>query len=222
MSILSVKNVSYTYENTKQPVLKDINIDFELKKVYCIIGKSGSGKTTFLSLLSGLDVCTRGNILCGGKDLGKSNRDDYRAHEIGVIFQGYNLLLNKTAYENIELSMSISKAKYRNKRQYILKLLESVGIDETTAFRKVLKLSGGEQQRIGIARALSHDPNIILADEPSGNLDHETENEIMKILVNLAHEQNKCVIIVTHSKKVTKCADEIWGMNKGKLTYAGS
>lgn len=222
MSILSIKNVSYTYENTKHPVLKDININFELGKVYCIIGKSGSGKTTFLSLLSGLDVCTRGNILCDGKDLGKSNRDDYRAHEIGVVFQGYNLLLNKTAYENIELSMSISKAKHQNKRQYILKLLESVGINKTTAFRKVLKLSGGEQQRIGIARALSHDPNIILADEPSGNLDHETEDEIMKILVNLAHEQNKCVIIVTHSKKVTKCADEIWSMNKGKLTYAGS
>ena len=99
--------------------------------------------------------------------------------------------------------------------------MADVGIDKETAFRKVLKLSGGEQQRIGIARALSHDPKIILADEPSGNLDHETENEIMRILIDLAHKQNKCVIIVTHSKRMTKCADEIWGMNKGKLTYAG-
>lgn len=219
MSILSVKNVGYTYENTNRPVLKDININFELGKVYCIIGKSGSGKTTFLSLLSGLDVCTEGEILYETTNLTKISRDYYRAHNIGVIFQGYNLLLNKTAYENIELSMSISKSKTHKNKDYILQLLESVGINKETAFRKVLKLSGGEQQRVGIARALSHDPNIILADEPSGNLDSETEEEIIRILMNLAHEQNKCVIIVTHSKKVTKHADEIWGMSDGKLIY---
>lgn len=220
MAILSVKNVSYKYNNTKQPVLKDINIDFDLGKVYCIIGKSGAGKTTLLSLLSGLDTTTEGTIMCEADDLSKSNRDDYRAHKIGIIFQGYNLLVNKTAYENIELSMSISKSEHRGDRKYILQLLESVGIDEDTAYRKVLKLSGGEQQRVGIARALSHDPKIILADEPSGNLDHETENEIIKILVDLAHEQNKCVIIVSHSRKVTRFADEIWTMKKGKLVYA--
>ncbi len=221
MSLLSVKNVSYRYENTKRRALKNINIDFEAGKVYCIIGKSGSGKTTLLSLLSGLDVSSEGSILYENNDLGKADRDDYRAHKIGVIFQGYNLLLNKSAYENIELSMAISKSKHTHDRQYILQLLQNVGIDEKTAFRKVLKLSGGEQQRIGIARALSHDPNILLADEPSGNLDQETEAEIIKILVDLAHNQNKCVIIVTHSKKVTKYADEIWGMSSGNLVYAG-
>ena len=170
-------------------------------------------------MLSGLDVCSQGSITYETTNLNKSNRDHYRSHDIGVIFQGYNLLLNKTAYENIELSMSISKVKKQSHKDFILSLLESVGINEETAFRKVLKLSGGEQQRVGIARALSHDPKIILADEPSGNLDAETEDAIMKILINLAHEQNKCVIIVTHSKKVTKCADEIWGMSSGKLIY---
>lgn len=219
MSILSVKNVGYTYENTNRPVLKDINISFELGKVYCIIGKSGAGKTTLLSLLSGLDTCTEGEILYETTNLSKISRDYYRAHDIGVIFQSYNLLLNKTAYENIELSMSISKVKANKNKNYILQLLESVGINKETAFRKVLKLSGGEQQRVGIARALSHNPNIILADEPSGNLDSETEEEIIKILMDLAHNQNKCVIIVTHSKKVTKHADEIWGMSEGKLIY---
>lgn len=219
MSILSVKNVGYTYENTNRPVLKDININFELGKVYCIIGKSGAGKTTLLSLLSGLDTCTEGEILYETTNLSKISRDYYRAHDIGVIFQSYNLLLNKTAYENIELSMSISKVKANKNKNYILQLLESVGINKETAFRKVLKLSGGEQQRVGIARALSHNPNIILADEPSGNLDSETEEEIIKILMDLAHNQNKCVIIVTHSKKVTKHADEIWGMSEGKLIY---
>lgn len=221
MSILSVQHVSYIYENTTHPVLKDISLDFEKGKLYSIIGKSGSGKTTFLSLLSGLDACTEGKILYDGKDLSKISRDYYRARNIGVIFQGYNLLLNKTAYENIELSMSISKAEHRGDKTYILNLLKSVGINEETAHRKVLKLSGGEQQRIGIARALSHDPDLILADEPTGNLDHETEDEIIKILENLAHEQNKCVIIVTHSKKITKNTDEVFGMNKGKLIYAG-
>ena len=221
MSILSVQHVSYIYENTKQPVLKDISVDFEMGKLYSIIGKSGSGKTTFLSLLSGLDACTEGEILYDGKDLSEINRDFYRARDIGVIFQGYNLLLNKTAYENIELSMAISKAEHQGEKAYILNLLKSVGINEDTAYRKVLKLSGGEQQRVGIARALSHDPAIILADEPSGNLDHETENEIIRILADLAHEQNKCVIIVTHSRKITKKADEVVGMNKGTLMYAG-
>ena len=221
MSILSVQHVSYIYENTKQPVLKDISVNFEMGKLYSIIGKSGSGKTTFLSLLSGLDACTEGEILYDGKDLSKINRDFYRARDIGVIFQGYNLLLNKTAYENIELSMAISKARHQGDKAYILNLLKSVGINEDTAYRKVLKLSGGEQQRVGIARALSHDPAIILADEPSGNLDHETENEIISILADLAHEQNKCVIIVTHSRKITKKADEVFGMNKGMLMYAG-
>ena len=220
MSILSVQHVSYIYENTKQPVLKDISVNFEMGKLYSIIGKSGSGKTTFLSLLSGLDACTEGEILYDGKDLSKINRDFYRARDIGVIFQGYNLLLNKTAYENIELSMAISKARHQGDKAYILNLLKSVGINEDTAYRKVLKLSGGEQQRVGIARALSHDPAIILADEPSGNLDHETENEIIRILADLAHEQNKCVIIVTHSRKITKKADEVFGMNKGMLMYA--
>lgn len=215
--------MGYTYEKTTKPVFRGLNADFGPGKVYCIVGKSGAGKTSLLSLLAGLDTCTEGTILYEGEDLCKLDRDDYRAKKIGVVFQSYNLLLNKSALENIELSMAISGVRHKNNRAYALALLESVGIDGETAGRRVLGLSGGEQQRVGIARALSHEPNLLLADEPSGNLDRETEKDVMNILVKLAHTQNKCVIIVTHSQKVTRCADEVWGLNKGAgLVYLGT
>ena len=202
MSLLSLKDVSYRYEGAKRDVFNNVNIDFEKGKVYGIIGKSGAGKSTLLSLISGLDTCKSGEVLYNDKSLKNIDRDLYRAKDIGVIFQGYNLLLNATAKENILLSMNISNSKQENKDKYIDDLLKDVGIDSDKANRKILNLSGGEQQRIGIARALSHNPDIIIADEPTGNLDNETEEKIMDILVSLAHKHNKCVIIVTHSKKV--------------------
>ncbi|GIM31552.1 ABC transporter ATP-binding protein [Paraclostridium bifermentans] len=219
MSLLSLKDVSYRYEGAKRNVFDDINIDFEKGKVYGIIGKSGAGKSTLLSLISGLDTCKSGEVLYKDNSLKNIDRDLYRAKDIGVIFQGYNLLLNATAKENILLSMNISNSKQENKDKYIDDLLQDVGIDSDKANRKILNLSGGEQQRIGIARALSHNPDIIIADEPTGNLDNETEEKIMDILVSLAHKHNKCVIIVTHSKKVCSYLDEIWGLKSGKLLF---
>ena len=219
MSLLSLKDVSYRYEGAKRDVFDDINIDFEKGKVYGIIGKSGAGKSTLLSLISGLDTCKSGEVLYNDNSLKNIDRDLYRANDIGVIFQGYNLLLNATAKENILLSMNISNSKQENKDKYIDDLLQDVGIDSDKANRKILNLSGGEQQRIGIARALSHNPDIIIADEPTGNLDNETEEKIMDILVSLAHKHNKCVIIVTHSKKVCSYLDEIWGLKSGKLLF---
>lgn len=219
MSLLSLKDVSYRYEGAKRDVFDNINIDFEKGKVYGIIGKSGAGKSTLLSLISGLDTCKSGEVLYNDNSLKNIDRDLYRANDIGVIFQGYNLLLNATAKENILLSMNISNSKQENKDKYIDDLLQDVGIDSDKANRKILNLSGGEQQRIGIARALSHNPDIIIADEPTGNLDNETEEKIMDILVSLAHKYNKCVIIVTHSKKVCSYLDEIWGLKSGKLLF---
>lgn len=219
MSLLSLKDVSYRYEGAKRDVFDNINIDFEKGKVYGIIGKSGAGKSTLLSLISGLDTCKSGEVLYKDNSLKNIDRDLYRAKDIGVIFQGYNLLLNATAKENILLSMNISNSKQENKDKYIDDLLQDVGIDSDKANRKILNLSGGEQQRIGIARALSHNPDIIIADEPTGNLDNETEEKIMDILVSLAHKHNKCVIIVTHSKKVCSYLDEIWGLKSGKLLF---
>ena len=126
-------------------------------------------------------------------------------------------MTNATALENILLSMNISESKEKDKKQFALNLLAKVGIDEETANRKVLKLSGGEQQRVGIARALSHNPDIIIADEPTGNLNGDTEENIMNILQELAHTDGKCVIIVTHSEEVSHYADELWGLNQGKM-----
>ncbi len=219
MSVLTLNKVSYHYSNTTKKVLKDINMEFQAGKVYAIMGKSGAGKSTILSLISGLDICTSGSIDYAGIDMKLMDRDKYRAKNIGVIFQSYNLLINATAIENIVLSMNISGSKEKDKKKYAYELLEKVGIDKETADRKVLKLSGGEQQRIGIARAISHNPDIIIADEPTGNLDSDTEENIMNILLSLAHNENKCVIVVTHSKQVAKYADELWGLNTGSLVF---
>jgi len=217
MSLIKMENVSYRYETSKKNVLNRISAEFETGKVYAIVGKSGSGKTTLLSLISGLDVCTEGAISYGGSDLVAMDRDDYRAKSIGVVFQSYNLLLNASAVENIVLSMNISGSGIKNKKEHAYLLLEKIGIDRETADRKILKLSGGEQQRVGIARALANNPDVIIADEPTGNLDNETEAQIMDILSGLAHTENKCVIVVTHSKKVSSYADDIYGITEGKL-----
>lgn len=219
MSMLKLEEVTYKYDNTAKQVLRGVSAEFHGGKLYCVMGKSGSGKTTLLSLISGLDNCTGGNILFSGRDMRSLNLDEYRAKSIGVIFQSYNLLTNTTAIENISLSMNISGAKVRNKKQAALELLISVGIDRETAHRKILKLSGGEQQRVGIARAISHNPSIIIADQPTGNLDGDTETGIMNIFRDLAHKEGKCVIIVTHSKKVSEYADEVLGIADGRLSF---
>ncbi|WP_416325136.1 ABC transporter ATP-binding protein [[Eubacterium] hominis] len=219
MSILKLENVSYIYEGSTKKVLKDISIAFECGILYGIIGKSGAGKSTLLSLISGLDKCNEGAIIYNEQNMNEIDRDEYRAKGIGVIFQGYNLLTNATVLDNILLSIDISGKNIPNKKEYALALLEKVGIDQEKAMRKVLKLSGGEQQRVGIARALSHDPKVIIADEPTGNLDSDTETNIMSILEKLAHEEDKCVIIVTHSKKAASYVDELYALSAGTLTF---
>ena len=219
MGILNIRDLSYEYEGADNFVFEDINIEFELGKIYSIVGKSGAGKTTFLSLISGLDNYKNGDIIFKDTQLKNIDKDKYRSQDIGVIFQSYNLLTNSTALENIVLSMEISKVKCDDKKAFAISLLESVGINLDKANRKILKLSGGEQQRVAIARALSHNPDIIIADEPTGNLDAETEQEILSILKKLAHEKNTCVIIVTHSNVVSSIADETWGLADKNLLF---
>jgi len=217
MSLLTLNMVSYRYDGADKDVFKKLNVEFEAGKIYAIIGKSGVGKSTLLSLISGLDLATNGGIYYKQTDLKKLDRDDYRAKDIGVIFQSYNLITNMTAIENIVLSMNIGESIKKDKKDFAIELLKQVGIGEKTANRKTLKLSGGEQQRVGIARAISHNPSVIIADEPTGNLDTETEQEVLEILSSLAYDSGKCVIIVTHSAEVASIADTIFEMRNGGL-----
>lgn len=216
MKILEIKNLNFSYDGSKM-VLKDINMEFECGKIIGIYGKSGAGKSTLLSLLAGLEKTKDGEILYDGKDIDCISREKYRSSAVGIIFQSYNLLPQYTALENVLLSMNISGVKENNKIEKALRILNSVGIDENKAKRRVLQLSGGEQQRVSIARALSYDSKIILADEPTGNLDSDNEDEIIDILKNLAHKENKCVIVVSHSANVKKNMDTIYYLDKGKL-----
>ncbi len=214
--ILKLENISYKYNDAKdnEYVFKNINYEFNEGMVYAIKGKSGSGKTTLLSLLSGLEKNYEGKISFLNKDLKSLDLDDYRSKDIGIVFQSYNLLPHLTAVENIILSMNISNLKINNKEEKAIELMQKVGLTKEQKDRRILKLSGGEQQRVAIARSLSYNPKIILADEPTGNLDKETENEILSIFKDLAKKENKCIIIVTHSQNVCKKSDFVYELEK--------
>ena len=219
MSILKLENVSYRYNDAEKDdyVLKNINYEFDKGKVYAIKGKSGSGKTTLLSLISGLEKINEGKIYFNDQDLSKCDLDKYRSRDIGIIFQSYNLLPHLTAIENVILSMDINHLDIKDKKKEAIKLLESVQISEKEGERRVLKLSGGEQQRVAIARSLSYNPEIILADEPTGNLDKDNEEGIIELLTKLAHEDKMCVIIISHSSRVKEAVDRVYYLENGKL-----
>ena len=206
MAVLSLCNVCFSY-GTKN-VLDGVSYEFEKGKIYAVVGKSGAGKTTLLSVLSGLASPSSGAIYYNGEDIRTIDKYRFRSKYVGVIFQSFNLLTKFTALENVELSMDIAAVKAKDKRERAMALLTGVGLDEEEANRRVLKLSGGQQQRVAIARALSYNPDVILADEPTGNLDGETQREIMEIFRDLA-QQGKCVILVSHSPQVAEACDEI-------------
>ena len=206
MSILEVKGLQYSYENKKR-VLRGINAQMEQGKMYAILGPSGCGKTTLLSLLGGLDSPSSGQILYQGEDIAKTGLADHRRSHVAFIFQSYNLIDYLTPVENVALT-----AKHPP-----LPILEQLGLTAEKAKRNVLKLSGGQQQRVAIARALASDAQVILADEPTGNLDEDTAAEITAILKDSAHKSGKCVVIVTHSNELAKEADVVFRLRKGDL-----
>ncbi len=207
--ILEAKNVVYYYKaNKTRKILDEVSYSFKDGNMYAILGPSGSGKTTFLSLLAGLDTPVTGEILYAGENIQKKGLNYHRKNNISLVFQNYNLIDYLTPKENVMLGGSTNVGR----------LLEMVGIPMEDWNRKVLQLSGGQQQRVAIARALASSAKVLLADEPTGNLDEETEEQIIKILQNSAHKQGKCVIVVTHSRKVASAADVVIKINLGKIT----
>lgn len=221
---LTVKGLEYYYQDGEDNryIFNDLNVSFVSGKFYTIIGESGSGKTTLLSLLGALDQPKGGTVTLDGADI-YQKMEEYRKKAIGFVFQNYNLIAYLNAIENIEVALDIAKVK--KTRSEILNLLKLVGIDETKTKRVVSKLSGGEMQRVAIARAIATDPPIILGDEPTGNLDSDTSDNIVDLFIRLAHEFNKCIIIVTHNKNIAKLSDVIYEVDpkqKNLRTIAGS
>lgn len=206
MSTLACNNVAYAYEKGNG-ILTNISFCFESGKMYAILGPSGSGKTTLLSLLGGLDTPTKGNILFDDTDIMQTGLEDHRRKHVSLIFQNYNLIDYMTPIENTMLASKVDA----------IPILRRLGLKENELRRTVLKLSGGQQQRAAIARSLASDAPVILADEPTGNLDETTAAEITKILKESAHEYRKCVIIVTHSDEVARASDCVLEIRHGTL-----
>lgn len=206
MSILETRNIKYSYDD-KKAVLRNVSTEFEVGKIYAILGPSGCGKTTLLSLLGGLDSPSDGQVLFEGEDIEKNGLSLHRKNNVAFIFQSYNLIDYMTPAENVALTSKLPP----------LPILERLGLTKEESKRNVLKLSGGQQQRVAIARALASDAKVILADEPTGNLDEDTAVEITAILKECAHQMNKCVIIVTHSNDLAKQVDVVLRLKKGGL-----
>ena len=207
MSILALNKVNYSYKNGKS-VLSDVSMEFEKGKFYTILGVSGSGKSTLISLLAGLDEPKSGAVLYNNEDIKIKGYEKHRKNNISLIFQNYNLIDYMTPLENLKIVNPKADKS----------ILNDLGLKDDEINRNVLQLSGGQQQRVAIARTLVADSPVILADEPTGNLDSGTEDEIIEILKTSAHKHGKCVIVVTHSKELAKKSDVILVLKNKKLT----
>ena len=210
--VLQVENLGYWYTN-ERPLFQQVNLTFEPRKMYAILGTSGSGKTTFLSLLAGLDQPKEGQITYQGESLKQIGLQNYRKNRVSIVFQAYNLLPYLSAVENVLTAMAISQTQKDNPKE-----LEKVGITRDLADKKVTQLSGGQQQRVAIVRAVCCGHDLIVADEPTGNLDEQTSQEIIALFQQLAHEQEKCIILVTHEKEVANASDEVYVLKNQQLT----
>ena len=213
--MLEVENLSYWYQNRDDFLFENENLQFEKGKVYAILGQSGSGKTTFLSLLAGLDSPKEGKIKLNGKTIEKIGLTNFRKSKVSTIFQAYNLLPYMTARQNVQTALEISG---KNSAKNIEGLFEEAGISKDLIGKPVSRLSGGQQQRVAIVRALATGNEIIIADEPTGNLDEKTTGEIVKIFKKIAHQNDKIVIIVTHEREVAAESDVVFELKKRKFS----
>ncbi|MEE0418434.1 MAG: ABC transporter ATP-binding protein [Lachnospiraceae bacterium] len=217
MACLTLDKVMYTYKNAKKPAVSGISFMFEAGQVYAIVGPSGSGKSTLLSLLAGLDLPTEGEIALNGDSLSEIDLDYYRRECISMIFQAFHLFPLLTVIENVCFPMELCGVSPKAAKPKAAELLESVGITKEQMNRFPSKLSGGEQQRVAIARSLASNAKIILADEPTGSLDGANTQNIVEILSGLAHKKGYCVILVTHDLEVAEMADVALRLRDGAL-----
>ena len=219
MAILTTENASFTYQNKSQTVraVRDVTCSFDEGRAYAIVGKSGSGKTTLLSLLAGLELPTEGAVFFEGKATADMDCDLYRRDHAAVIYQSYNLFPLLTAQENVLYPLKLRGVDGRTALELAQKELKAVCIQPDQFKRFPSQLSGGEQQRVAIARALAAGNRIVLADEPTGNLDITNGEQVVEILLRLAHEEGRCVIVVTHDLEIASQMDEIYMMRDGIL-----
>ncbi|MBR6350382.1 MAG: ABC transporter ATP-binding protein [Lachnospiraceae bacterium] len=219
MSVFELRDVKYVYQSQYQSVeaLKGISCAFEPGKVYAVMGSSGSGKTTLLSLMAGLDVPTEGSVLCEGVSTADIDLEQYRRERVAVIYQDFRLFPLLTVAENVMYPMELRGIKPAEAKKRAAELISKVGLPESTLDRFPAMLSGGEQQRVAIARALGMETKVLLADEPTGNLDSKNSENIFGILEALAHEDGYCVVIVTHDDDLGKRADETFRLHDGEL-----
>ncbi len=219
MAILELKQVTYSYRSRYQQVdaLKGVSYEFQPGKLYALVGKSGSGKSTLLSLMAGLDLPQEGQILYEGRSTKELNLTRYRREKAAVIYQSFRLFPLLTVAENITYPMELRKVPGKAAKARVAELLEKVNLPSSAANRLPSMLSGGEQQRVAIARALSMETKLLLADEPTGNLDSENSLNIIKLLRDLAHDDGYCVIVVTHDMEIAALADEVLTMRDGNL-----
>ena len=217
--IIEAEKVGYIYQSKyqKTKALNEVSCSFEQGRVYAITGKSGSGKSTFLSLLAGLDVPTEGTLYIDGEDIREIDRDAYRMNQASVIYQAFHLFPLLTVLENVMFPMQLQHVSGKEAKGRAQEYLGKVGLPESLYGKMPNMISGGEQQRVAIARAMASGGQILLADEPTGNLDSQNEKVIVDLLCKLAHEENYAVIVVTHNEKVAEAADVVYGMMDGVL-----
>ncbi len=218
--MLEIKNIEYCYKDGdhKRYIIKNCSATFNESIFYTIVGPSGCGKTTLISLLAGLDQQNSGEIVINGKKLLKKNIEKYRKNEVAIIFQQYNLIKYLSAVDNVLYIMhECGSKKLKNPKDIAYKILENVGIVKSKADRYASNLSGGECQRVAIAKAIASNANIIVADEPTGNLDEDTSDEIIRLFKELSHTYNKTVIVVTHSNTLAKKSDVCYRLVNKKL-----
>lgn len=219
MERIKVENISYSYQSKYQTIeaVKDVSYTFESGTFYAVTGESGSGKSTFLSLLAGLDSPKKGTITVDGVNLAETDRDAYRRNQVSVVYQAFHLFPLLTAWENVMYPLELQGIPRKEAKEKARECLEEVGLGEKILHQYPKMMSGGEQQRVAIARAMAAGGKILLADEPSGNLDTENEQKIVEILLKLAHEKDYVVIVVTHNLSVAQEADICMTMRDGKM-----